>query len=215
MKTDTKMWTSSISVVTLPVISSWSRSSTSPHWRGRDPIGQTLLCNISCLWVNRHNCRVCGSENPHDVTEHEHRSPKVNVWRASMKNKVVRPFIFQRTYGYWWLVTLCWLWRRTMLCLMSPWEHISLFPSCPYVSVREFLTVGQEDGTHSLSPSFSISESFEIFFSGVCISHFYHEKVQNVNELRNRIIRYGLDDWGSRVRFPVGAGNFSLHHRVQ
>jgi hypothetical protein len=26
---------------------------------------------------------------------------------------------------------------------------------------------------------------------------------------------YGLDDQGSRVRFPVGAGNFSLHHRVQ
>jgi hypothetical protein len=27
--------------------------------------------------------------------------------------------------------------------------------------------------------------------------------------------RYGLDDQGSRVRFPAGAGNFSLHHRVQ
>jgi hypothetical protein len=26
---------------------------------------------------------------------------------------------------------------------------------------------------------------------------------------------YRLDDWGSRVRFPVGAGNFSLHHHVQ
>jgi hypothetical protein len=26
---------------------------------------------------------------------------------------------------------------------------------------------------------------------------------------------YGLDDWGPRVRFPTGAGNFSLHHRVQ
>jgi hypothetical protein len=26
---------------------------------------------------------------------------------------------------------------------------------------------------------------------------------------------YGLDDRGSRVRFPVGAGYFSLHHRVQ
>jgi hypothetical protein len=26
---------------------------------------------------------------------------------------------------------------------------------------------------------------------------------------------YGLDDRGSRVRFPVGAGNYSLHHRVQ
>jgi hypothetical protein len=26
---------------------------------------------------------------------------------------------------------------------------------------------------------------------------------------------YGLDDRGSRVRFPVGTGNFSLHHRAQ
>jgi hypothetical protein len=26
---------------------------------------------------------------------------------------------------------------------------------------------------------------------------------------------YGLDDQGSRVRFSAGAGNFSLHHRVQ
>jgi hypothetical protein len=26
---------------------------------------------------------------------------------------------------------------------------------------------------------------------------------------------YELDDTGSRVRFPAGAGNFSLHHRVQ
>jgi hypothetical protein len=26
---------------------------------------------------------------------------------------------------------------------------------------------------------------------------------------------YGLADRGSRVRFPAGAGNFSLHHRVQ
>jgi hypothetical protein len=26
---------------------------------------------------------------------------------------------------------------------------------------------------------------------------------------------YGLDDRGSRIRFPVGAGNFSLRHSVQ
>jgi hypothetical protein len=26
---------------------------------------------------------------------------------------------------------------------------------------------------------------------------------------------YGLDDRGYKVRFPAGAGNFSLHHRVQ
>jgi hypothetical protein len=29
------------------------------------------------------------------------------------------------------------------------------------------------------------------------------------------VLGYGLDDWGSRVRFPVGAGNFSLHHCVK
>jgi hypothetical protein len=28
-------------------------------------------------------------------------------------------------------------------------------------------------------------------------------------------LAYGLDDQGSRVPFPSGAGNFSLHHRVQ
>jgi hypothetical protein len=40
---------------------------------------------------------------------------------------------------------------------------------------------------------------------------------QFVGKTVNKIIapRYGLDDWGSRVRFPVGAGNFSLHHRDQ
>jgi hypothetical protein len=25
----------------------------------------------------------------------------------------------------------------------------------------------------------------------------------------------GLDEWGTMVRFPEGARNFSLHHRVQ
>jgi len=29
------------------------------------------------------------------------------------------------------------------------------------------------------------------------------------------VLGYRLDDWGFRVRFPVGAGNFSLHHCVQ
>jgi hypothetical protein len=28
-------------------------------------------------------------------------------------------------------------------------------------------------------------------------------------------LSYGLDDRDSRVRFPAGAGNFSLHHRLQ
>jgi hypothetical protein len=47
-------------------------------------------------------------------------------------------------------------------------------------------------------------------------------KIYNVlkaNNSRNSSIGialgYGLDDRGSRVGLPAGAGNFSLHHRFQ
>jgi hypothetical protein len=43
--------------------------------------------------VNRHNC-VWGSENPYDVTEHERDSPKVEVWCALMKNKIIGSLFF-------------------------------------------------------------------------------------------------------------------------
>jgi hypothetical protein len=51
-----------------------------------------------------------------------------------------------------------------------------------------------------------------------------NHKIQNLNLLaviKSRdssvgiALGYGLEDRGSRVRFPVGAGNFSLQHRVQ
>jgi hypothetical protein len=29
------------------------------------------------------------------------------------------------------------------------------------------------------------------------------------------VLGYGLEDWGSRVRFSVWAGNSSLHHHIQ
>jgi hypothetical protein len=37
----------------------------------------------------------------------------------------------------------------------------------------------------------------------------------SVNERVGTALGYGLDNRGSRVRFPPEAGNFSLHHRVQ
>jgi hypothetical protein len=36
-----------------------------------------------------------------------------------------------------------------------------------------------------------------------------------VQIVEDTALGYGLDDRGSRVRFPAGAGNFSLHRRVQ
>jgi hypothetical protein len=38
--------------------------------------------------------------------------------------------------------------------------------------------------------------------------HFFTESV-------GIALEHKLDDRGSRFRFPTGAGNFSLHHRVQ
>jgi hypothetical protein len=40
-------------------------------------------------------------------------------------------------------------------------------------------------------------------------------EIQNRDSSVNIALDYGLDDRGSRVRFPAGVGNFSLHHRVQ
>jgi hypothetical protein len=36
-----------------------------------------------------------------------------------------------------------------------------------------------------------------------------------LSESRDSSVGIALDERGSRVRFPAGAGNFSLHHRVQ
>jgi hypothetical protein len=43
--------------------------------------------------------------------------------------------------------------------------------------------------------------------------------VSSQKEKRDRSVSialgYGLDDRGSKVRFPAGAGSFSLHHHVR
>jgi hypothetical protein len=41
------------------------------------------------------------------------------------------------------------------------------------------------------------------------------EEIKSRDSSVDIALGYGLEDWGFRVRFPAGAGNFSLHHRVQ
>lgn len=48
----------------------------------------------TCGKVNKHNCRIWGTQNPHQVLEYERDSPKINVWCGIMRNKVVGPFFF-------------------------------------------------------------------------------------------------------------------------
>jgi hypothetical protein len=48
---------------------------------------------------------------------------------------------------------------------------------------------------------------------GVVVRH--KDNVTLPFNIITHMLDYGLDDRGSRVRFPPGAGNFSLHRRVQ
>jgi hypothetical protein len=45
--------------------------------------------------VNRHNCQIWGSENPHEVMEHEHDTPKLHVWCALTPASVIGTFFFE------------------------------------------------------------------------------------------------------------------------
>jgi hypothetical protein len=53
-------------------------------------------------------------------------------------------------------------------------------------------------------------DNFTFTFTFVCVC-----VCKSRNSLVGIALGYGLDDRGSRVRFPACAGNFSLHHRVQ
>jgi hypothetical protein len=59
---------------------------------------------------------------------------------------------------------------------------------------------------------------FNTFPEKIRFNNLYYTAVSGIKigiHYRFIALGYGLDDRGSRVRFPAGAGNFSLHHRVQ
>jgi hypothetical protein len=49
---------------------------------------------------------------------------------------------------------------------------------------------------------------------GPCVEYFGRSSESRDSSV-GIALGYGLDDRGFRVRFPAGAGNVSLHHRVQ
>ena len=53
--------------------------------------------------VNKHNTRIWGTENPHEILEHQRNSPKVTVFCAMSKKAVYGPFFFEEaTVNKWW-----------------------------------------------------------------------------------------------------------------
>ena len=44
--------------------------------------------------LNTHNVRIWGSEHPHVIRELQRNSPKVNVWRGIISNRMIGSFFF-------------------------------------------------------------------------------------------------------------------------
>jgi hypothetical protein len=44
--------------------------------------------------VHRHKVRIWANERPHDFVEHERDSPKVNMWCALTRDRVIGPYFF-------------------------------------------------------------------------------------------------------------------------
>jgi predicted ATP-dependent Lon-type protease len=45
--------------------------------------------------VHWHNVRLWANKCPSDFVEHEHNSPKVEVWCAVIRNRVICPYFFE------------------------------------------------------------------------------------------------------------------------
>jgi hypothetical protein len=56
---------------------------------------------------------------------------------------------------------------------------------------------------------------FVIIREQLCIIYLHYYLEWSRDSSVGVALGYGLDDQSSRVRFPAGAGNFYLHHRVQ
>jgi hypothetical protein len=74
-------------------------------------------------------------------------------------------------------------------------------------SFTAFVAVGSE-GFETLVSCGRLLRDFWVECSSLTQISFHYPSV-------GIALGYGLDDRGSRVRFPAGAGNFSLHHRFQ
>jgi hypothetical protein len=66
----------------------------------------------------------------------------------------------------------------------------------------------------SISSLLMMSPSSILFISPLTISH-SSSPTESRDSSVGITLGYRLADRGSRIRFPVGAGNFSLHHCVQ
>jgi hypothetical protein len=102
--------------------------------------------------------------------------------------------------------------------LVCPWCYGLVSKLCCFVTVSSgMLTETWNKRTVKVCLCFSqvkYERHLSVFICPFCIPicatpGWEHHKLQS------QLLGYGLDDQGSGVRFPAGAGNFSLNHCVQ
>jgi hypothetical protein len=98
-------------------------------------------------------------------------------------------------------------------------------PLCPLALPTEAYNVAEaklntNEGTRNLYSSNYITESLLLSYVDQSFSHYKasgatYTAYPHINKNFCTALGYGLEDRGSRFRFPVEAGNSSFHHRVQ
>jgi hypothetical protein len=132
--------------------------------------------------VNWHNYHIWGCENHHNDNEHGCDSPKFDMWCALMKYKVIGPFLLEEptVTGDTFLVMM----GNVTLRYVPAGKVSQLHGTLLHLSrrVRAFLNRKLPHRSPDVTP-------LDVFFCEFVKDIAYCAKVQNMNELRDRIVR--------------------------
>jgi hypothetical protein len=151
-----------------------------------------------CGVVNRHNCRIWGSESPHAVREYERDSPKLNVWCALPRHEVIGPFFFQeKTVNSTNYLDMLELFAVSQVAHLQPNVFFQQGGAPPHwgLTVRKYLNktfpnrwIGRgRDGPIPWPPRSPDITPLDFFFWDYVKDQVFRSKIGSVVELRARI----------------------------
>ena len=148
--------------------------------------------------INRHNCRIWGSQPPEKYQTRVHSSPKVNVWIGITSTKVYGPYFFESNtvtgFGYKemlenWFVPLLKARRKFSSCIFQQDGAPAHFSR----EVRAFLNqnfpmrwIGRS-GPMTWSPRSPDLSPLDYFVWGFLKDRVYQVQSKNLEELKQRI----------------------------
>lgn len=150
--------------------------------------------------VNRHNCRIWGSQKPQEIVQYQRDSPKVNVWCGLMNDRIVGPFIFAE--------------KTITGDIYYDMLELYVFPQLDDIEAEKGLVIFQQDGApphYKQSVRSALDARFpgkwmgrggpiawpprspdltplDFFLWGYVKNIVYSEKIRNIDHLRQRIL---------------------------